>query len=201
MQPFLDVLFPPRADEALLRTMTPESFRALCTPIEAYALKPPCLCLMPLSTSAVRAAIHEAKYHENRKAFTLLSAVLAETLASRGLLTGACLVPVPLGKARERERGYNQVEVVARRVGKELGIPLDTACLVRTRETLSQVTLSSSERRENMRDAFGAAHVLSAELLYIVCDDVLTTGATLEAAVSALRRGGARRILPIALAH
>ncbi len=201
MQQFLDLLFPPRTDELLLRAVTSESFAALCTPIEAYLLQPPCLCLMPLSDKHVRAAIHEAKYHGSRKAFTLLSMALAKTLESNDLLTGTCLVPVPLGSERERERGYNQVEVVARCVGKELGIPVDTRCLVRTRETRSQVTLSSSERRENVRGAFGAAHVLSAELLYIVCDDVLTTGATLEAAVSALHKHGAKRILPLAFAH
>lgn len=201
MQQFLDMLFPPRADEVLLRTQTPESFASRYTPIESYQLRDSCLCLLPLSNEYVRAAIHEAKYHESRKAFALLSSALTKALMARDSLASACLVPIPLGALRRRERGYNQVEVVVRRAGSALGIPADTSCLERTRETCSQVTLSSKERRENMRGAFTAPHELSSEALYIVCDDVLTTGATLEAAVSALRDRGARHVLLVAFAH
>jgi ComF family protein len=110
-------------------------------------------------------------------------------------------VPVPLGKERRRERGFNQVEEIARRVAKELGITIDTALLERVRETASQVSLPRRAREENMRGAFSAAHPANPSYTYIVLDDVITTGATLQAAIDALRAAGAQHIIPLALAH
>jgi predicted amidophosphoribosyltransferase len=110
-------------------------------------------------------------------------------------------VPIPLGAGRRKERGYNQAEEIARRAGATLSIPLEAAALIRTRETASQVSLPKWRRRENMLGAFDAAQQADPALLYIVVDDVCTTGATLLAAATALRAAGARKILPIALAH
>ena len=111
------------------------------------------------------------------------------------------LVPVPLGSARRKERGFNQAEEVVRRAGEACGIQIDTESLVRTRETASQVSLPKAEREKNMRGAFSAAHPLDPLHTYILVDDVATTGATLQAAIDALTASGAKHIVPIALAH
>ena len=78
---------------------------------------------------------------------------------------------------------------------------IDATSLVRTRETISQVSLAREKREENMRGAFRAAHSIDPSHTYIVIDDVITTGATLQAAVDALKEAGAVHIIPLALAH
>ncbi|MBI3572021.1 ComF family protein [Candidatus Kaiserbacteria bacterium] len=198
----LDFLFPPRADERVVRDATPDSLPSLLAP-ELVALGGVnATALLPFPNELVRAAIHEAKYRGSERAFALLSSALVEYLQNADVdLRAARLVPIPLGAKRRTERGYNQVEEIAKRASRELGIPLETNVLVRTKETASQISLPRREREQNMRGAFSAAHPASQSHLYILLDDVTTTGATLSAAVSALRAAGAQNILPVALAH
>src|SRR3989344_8286531 len=214
---FLDLLFPPRLDEALLREVRLVDFLEKLSPQLVPATRPPAVALLPYSDPLVRAAIHEAKYHGSDHAFSLLAATLADFLPDyladhRAFsnvghpMSYISIVPVPLGAARWRERGYNQVEEVAKRTLKLLdmpGIRLDTSLLLRTRETTTQVSLPRLAREENMRGAFLATRAADPAYLYIVLDDVLTTGATLKAALDALVAAGIHRdqIIPLALAH
>jgi predicted amidophosphoribosyltransferase len=202
-----DFLFPPRVDEKVLRGTSADDFFALVAPRLVPETRPGAITLLPFHDEQVRAALHEAKYHGSSRAFTLLGGVLAEYLRGHEDLERrkAIIVPVPLGAKRLKERGFNQVEEVAQRALHELGkgadIRIDAPLLTRTRETVSQVSLPRERREENMRGAFGAARKIDPSYLYIVLDDVLTTGATLQAAIDALTAAGVRDIIPIALAH
>ncbi|MDP2593873.1 MAG: hypothetical protein Q8P36_00830, partial [bacterium] len=159
---FLDFLFPPRLDEALLREVRLADFLKKLSPQLAPSTRPPSVTLLPYSDPLVRAAIHEAKYHGSEHAFSLLAAALADFLPDYLADVGSTrpyivIVPVPLGGARRRERGYNQVEEVARRTFKLLDMPdirLDASLLLRTRETATQVSLERGAREKNMRGAF-----------------------------------------------
>lgn len=197
----LDILFPPRADERTLRAASLETFLSLVTPRVIPETRPETVILLPFSAPAVKATLHEAKYHGSEQAFTYLAAVLVEYLRGADDIKRPVIVPVPLGSGRRAERGFNQVEEVARRAGTELGISLDTDLLVRTRETLSQVSLPRAAREENMRGAFRATRPADPALTYIILDDVITTGATLQAAVDALASAGANHLIPLALTH
>lgn len=207
----LDFLFPPRLDEALLREVRLADFIEKLSPQLVPSTRPFSIALLPYSDPLVRAAIHEAKYHGSEHAFGLLAEVLTDFLpdylADVGFMKShIVIVPVPLGGIRRRERGYNQVEEVAKRTLKFLdmsNIRLDASLLTRTRETATQVSLERKAREENMRGAFSAASHLDTTYLYIVLDDVLTTGATLAAALDALTAAGASRdqLLPLAFAH
>lgn len=203
---FFDFLFPPRVDEAALRAVSTDDFLGLLSPRIVGCTTPETVSLLPFHDVRVRAAIHEAKYRGSERAYTLLGLALTEYLRdSDTIAKNVRVVPVPLGKARLKERGFNQVEEVAKRaraqLGQESGLQLETSLLMRTRETVSQVSLPREARKENMRGAFGAAHPADPAYTYIVLDDVLTTGATLQAAIDALREAGATHILPLALAH
>jgi len=202
---WLDFLFPPRSDEEILRGVSDDAFFAELAPQSVGETRPETAALFPFHNASVRAAIHEAKYHGNERAFVLLATALAEYLRDCddvGRRTSNIrLVPVPLGKARRKERGYNQAEEIARRAARELGIAIDAGLLVRARETASQVSLPRHKREENMRGAFRATRRADPSHTYIIIDDVLTTGATLQAAIDALRDAGAEHIVPIALAH
>jgi ComF family protein len=119
------------------------------------------------------------------------------------------VVPVPLHRSRERQRGFNQAELLARaltrRLGRERGgqgPQVEARCLVRTRPTLPQTGLSPSARRENVRAVFA---VSSPERIggrtAVLVDDVMTTGATLSACAAALKRAGAGRVIALTLAR
>lgn len=162
--------------------------------------------LLPFHTPMVRAALHEAKYHGSKHAFTLLAAALTTYLRDADDLgrSKIVLIPIPLGKEREKARGYNQVHEVLRRALHDLDMSRFTLApelLVRTRETPSQVSLPREERERNMRGAFSATHPPDPSLTYMLIDDVITTGATLQAATDALKKAGAIDITALALAH
>lgn len=212
MHALLDLLFPPRTDEQLLRMLSRAAFLARARPQLAAGTRPPAAALYLYGDEAARAAIHEAKYHGSAHAFDLLAGALADFLPAHladrlgGAPARVCIVPIPLGKARRRERGYNQVEEVARRALRLMADPalaLDPALLTRVRETPTQVSLARKAREANMRGAFGTLGTPDPSRLYVVLDDVLTTGATLGAALDALAAAGAPRenLLPVALAY
>lgn len=203
MRWLFDLLFPPREDEKILRDISTDDFLAKIEPRLVQATRPETVALLPFHDTTVRAAIHEAKYHGNAHALELLALVLVEYLRDIddvGYRTYH-IVPIPLGSKRRKERGFNQAEEIARRASRKLGFAIEVTLLVRTRETVSQISLSRHAREENMRGAFGAAHSPDPLHTYIVIDDVLTTGATLQAAIDALRASGAEHIIPLALTH
>lgn len=206
---WFDFLFPPRSDEAILRDVSSDDFLACIAPRLVLGTRPSTVTLFSFGDARVRAAIHEAKYHGSAHAFALLSTTLSEYLREADDIQPkkTSIVPIPLGKGRLRERGFNQTEEIVRRtlrnIGEEGGClsALESTLLIRVRETASQVSLPRSAREENMRGAFSAAHPANPSQTYIVFDDVITTGATLQAAIDALTEAGAVHIIPLALAH
>ena len=202
---FLDFLFPPRVDELALRDVPADDFALRIAPRLVVETRPETVTLLSFGDAPVRAAIHEAKYHGSSRAFGLLAAALADYLRDAddvGRTTSNIrIVPVPLGRERRKERGFNQVEEIAKGAAAELGLAVDASLLERVRETASQVSLPREKREENMRGAFRATRRADPAHVYIVIDDVITTGATLQAAVDALKAAGAEHIVPLALAH
>jgi len=106
----------------------------------------------------------------------------------------AGVVPVPLSPTRERERGYNQSEVLAAGLARHWNLPLRADLLTRTRATKTQTRLTPGERQRNVANAFRSlADRGSLRGLHLVLvDDVVTTAATLNACAAALHEGGVR---------
>lgn len=152
--------------------------------------------------SPVRDALLAVKYHRN---IGLADAIATDMLEfARSLQwTMEILIPVPSGAARLRERGYNQVALIARPLAYELGVAYAPNGLRRARETRSQVGLNVSERRENVRGAYRADPSVVERKSILLMDDVATTGATISACAEALVAAGATevRALTVARAH
>jgi ComF family protein len=111
------------------------------------------------------------------------------------------VVPVPLHPGRLSWRGFNQSLELARPLAGKYGWPLEPAALARIRRTRPQSTLSGRERRENIRGAFAADPLLVRGRAVLLADDVMTTGATVDAAAQALLAAGARRVDVVVLAR
>lgn len=103
------------------------------------------------------------------------------------------LIPLPLHPARLQERGFNQAMEMARIVHGQLKIPLQVDWLQRIQDTAHQARLSEEERQKNMRGAFVASPQVAGKHIALI-DDVMTTGASLNAAAKALKAAGARRV-------
>jgi len=152
----------------------------------------------------VRSAITANKFYASTKAADLLAELLHEYLKQQTTENSLWLVPVPLGKERLRERGYNQVEVILKRLKHDNWVIMEL--LERTHETTPQTKLKRAERLKNMTGAFGARHNLPTPppgTHVIIIDDVTTTGATLKAARAAIapHLPRATRLTCVALAH
>lgn len=152
----------------------------------------------------IRALIKEAKFHRNEQAFRLLARLLGKWLAPQGKTI--LIIPIPLSKEREKERGYNQVTEVLKLALKDAdGLELRSDILHRVRDTKPQTSMQNKEERiKNIEDAFGVRDhcckdINGADIILI--DDVATTGATLKAARLELQKHKLRSITCLALAH
>ena len=128
-----------------------------------------------------------------------LAGLLEETLRARGDLVFDAVVGVPMARAKERRRGYNQAELLARALARRLGVRCDMTLLTRREERATQSTLPKRERAANVRGAFAASSRVKGTSILVV-DDICTTGETFRACAAALRRAHAARVCAIAVA-
>ena len=155
------------------------------------------LVLAPFK-GAMQAAIHALKYQHQLRLGRALGLCLADVADFQEVWKCVdLLVPVPLHAARRRERGYNQSALIAAGLAAGSGRPVDQRILRRRLPTRQQAKLEAEQRRRNLVDAFTARAVPGCVGLV---DDVMTTGATLDAAAAALKAAGCPRVVAIAAA-
>lgn len=153
---------------------------------------------------AMQQIIHTTKYRYRASLGRILGEMLAERVHTplADEMPCAVLVPVPLHRRRERKRGFNQSLVLARALAKGWHLEVLPRALRRTRFTQPQAKLGAAERWQNVEGAFAPARglLLETPTVFLV-DDVLTTGATMNACAAALKAAGASKVIGIALAR
>ena len=128
---------------------------------------------------------------------------LAEVAAAGGSAFQAdVVVPVPLHRQCERERGYNQAALIAKPLAKQLALPYKSALLTRIRPRPDKHLLSYEERWESVRGAFATRPGSQVDnLRVLLIDDVMTSGATLDSCAKTLRGAGARSVIGLTVAR
>jgi ComF family protein len=152
----------------------------------------------------VDTALKALKFGADRAAARVLGVLLAgvagAAIAAGRLTPPQFLLPVPLHPSRLAERGFNQAHLLASHAGRWLRLPVRDDWLQRLRPTLPQTSLHAGERRHNVASAFAVTPPLQAALrlrplrCVALLDDVMTTGATLEAARAALLGAGVAEV-------
>ena len=218
----LDLLFPPRCaacgrggallcatcEGGLVPAVPPRCSRCW-RPLAAGAcrecqLAPPAferLRAAYINQGPARELVHALKFRGVSAVAPRMASLLADAVRAYEL-DADVIVPVPLGGRRRRSRGYNQAELLARSLARELTLPFEAAALIRRRQTPPQTQRRDAEaRRRNVAGAFEARARFAADRRVLVVDDVTTTGATLEACASALKQAGARAVWALAFAR
>lgn len=150
--------------------------------------------------SPVQNALHTLKYRRNMGIGDALACQMTDFV--RGLQWDVdMLIPLPLGKRRLKERGYNQVDLIARPLAYELGLHYAPHGLWKSRETRSQVGLNVSQRRENVSKAYQAEGRVVNGKSILLMDDVATTGSTVQSGAEALLSAGARDVYAVTVAR
>jgi ComF family protein len=150
--------------------------------------------------SPLQNALHTIKYRRNIGLADSLALQMAGFVRSLAWEVDV-LIPAPLGNARLRERGYNQVALVAQPLSYELGLMYAPHGLRKTRETRSQVGLNIAQRRENVREAYQADPSAVKRKTILLMDDVATTGSTIASATDALVSAGAVAVYALTIAR
>ncbi|MFO8037153.1 MAG: phosphoribosyltransferase family protein [Anaerolineales bacterium] len=144
--------------------------------------------------------MYELKYHHNIGLGERLAKELVKLIES---LRWKCdmVIPLPLGSERLKERGYNQAMLLAGPIAWDLHLPLQRQAVKRVKETQSQVGLSRRQRIGNVRQAFDAEPLYVTGKQILLVDDVVTTGATINAYAKALKDAKAESVYGLTLAR
>jgi len=150
--------------------------------------------------SPVQNALHTLKYRRNIGLGDSIGCQMVDFVSSLKWDIDV-VIPAPLGRQRLKERGYNQVGLVAQPLAYELGLEYAPQALWKARETRSQVGLTISQRHENVSQAYQANPSVVKRKSILLMDDVATTGSTISACTEALLSAGANAIYALTIAR
>lgn len=104
------------------------------------------------------------------------------------------IIPVPMYAAKQKRRGYNQAELIAKELGKHLNIPVVSEILIRSKKTIPMKALNDIERRKNVEKAFFVKTNVVKYKRILLIDDIYTTGATIDSCADVLQKQGAKKV-------
>jgi ComF family protein len=150
-----------------------------------------------------RSLVHALKYHHGLHVLRDVVAIMRSCPGYAEFARGAVLVPVPLHPRKQRERGYNQSELLAECVRTASPETSLVPVLIRVADTVSQTAFNREARQANLKNAFALAPgaVINPQTRYLIVDDVFTTGSTLNACAAVLRRARALNVDVLTFGH
>ena len=152
----------------------------------------------------LQSLIHQLKYQEMTRVGIELGMIIGKLMrASGGDVATADIIPVPLHASKRRDRGYNQSDYIAKGIRAISGSTIFSTLLRRKKNTRTQTTLNLNERRDNVRSAFIINSRYASAIpgsSYVLVDDVITTGATIQECARVLKAGGARFVYAASIA-
>jgi ComF family protein len=152
-----------------------------------------------------RALVHALKYRHGLHVLEDVATLVAAHPEVGDFIRGSVLVPVPLHPRKQRERGYNQSQLLAETMAKAVGGEGTRVeeLLCRVADTQTQTNLDREQRRANLKNAFALAPgaAITESQSYILIDDVFTTGSTLNACAGVLRRAGCLKVNVVTFGH
>lgn len=196
----LDFLFPPREAEKTVRNLL---LNKVILSINAAKVSDT-FYLLSYGDERVRALINENKFYQNENAALVLSKHLQRWVDEQN--TAVTFIPIPLSKKRRKERGYNQVTEVVKRLTSK-NVKVFNSVLVRNKHTTPQTDLNKTDRQKNVRGAFlcNKPELLKeiSGTLVVLIDDVITTGSTINEARATLAPHLPKntKLITLALAH
>lgn len=153
------------------------------------------LALMDYANPRAGQMMWDFKYSNKREYADFFALELTRHFG-RQILDFNCevIIPVPVHRSRKRERGYNQAEVLARRLGELLELSVDEKALLRVKRTLPQKKLDANARYQNLRNAFLPGKSAGMYRRVLLVDDIYTTGTTMQVCARTLMEAGVERV-------
>lgn len=148
----------------------------------------------------IKRLIYKFKYSDHTYLATTIGPMMAHKIKQEGT-EADIIIPVPLYKNKEKERGFNQAVLLSRQISGETNIPLNADTLIRTKNTKVMYNLTRKERLENVRDAF---RIINQDAIInkniILVDDIFTTGSTVNSCSKELMENGAKSVTVLTFA-
>ncbi len=145
--------------------------------------------------------LYKIKYDGNTQLAESLGMIVGKRLINSIFSSADSIIPIPLHKAKQSIRGFNQSELIAQGIASTISIDIDTESVIRTKHTSSQTFLNKEARQENVKDVFEVTKpqmILDKKIILV--DDVITTGATIETCSKELLKAGANEVMLLSLA-
>ena len=202
----LDIIFPQKELERKISTLSKDVLSEKLHIQERSGI----VSLFEYKDPLIKKMIWLLKYKGNAYVAELfadsISEYLTEELSDDILFSKVVvcvIVPLPLSKKRERERGFNQMKLITDTLQKTGDFSVDSQMLIRIKHTVPQTTLARKEdRAKNVKDVFGVRGNIDLTNTHVILiDDVYTTGSTLQEAQKTLTKAGAHKVSCITLAH
>ena len=150
----------------------------------------------------IRQGIYRFKYENKREYADFYAEQIVKRLGNQILSWKPdAIIPIPLHKSRQRARGFNQSQLIAERVGRQLSIPVFNNLIKREKKTTAQKELNDLERQNNLKKAFKISQNDVKLDTVILLDDIYTTGSTMDAAAALLKNTGVKKVFFVALSR
>lgn len=142
----------------------------------------------------IHTTFYRLKYGNRKEVGTAFGEMMAKYLRDKiRHMDISVIIPVPLHPSREKQRGYNQAEVIAKTLAKEMNLPVDTNYLLRIKATKPQSSINLRARQNNLKNAFSVSSKQHYEQVLLI-DDIYTSGNTMDQCAKVLKEAGVKKV-------